>query len=297
MSGPTVAFGFGGGATRLRGANVTIKPTTTSPGWRKLWGAEWDYSWVKGQIDQAVSVGANCIRIIGAVNGIVGGHYTRATYHARVAQVIEYCQSLGLGYYLVGAGDYETTRTQATLDELIAVGLMAQEYGNVIAYDVFQEWNVWLNQTTDGSASAITAMLADLRAWATAIRQAGVTLPLTYSSNTTGGVTEVAQFCDYADFHVYNPVTDTTLDSVAGGKEFIIGEFGANVSVGQAAQETRYNEVKSLVTARTFIRGAFQWAITDQSASDAEKYGMFDANGVERTYITNIFKTFPLTRT
>lgn len=280
---------------RFRGANVTIKQGTTAPGWRKFWGEEWDWDWVKLQIDLAKAAGANAIRIIGAVNGIVGEHYTRATYHARQAQVIEYCAAEGLWYYAVGAGDYETDYTTATRDEMVALAMMLDGYANVISFEPYQEWDIWVDN--NGQEAAFLAALED---WYHKIRAAGFSKLIGYSAVGTSDALEVGVFGDYIDRHSYSDPAETlyaTLSSSSGGKQVLVGEFGANLGMSTGDRESRYQTVLDAVAYTNMVKGAFQWAIKDQSTSTSQRWGLYDDSNVIRDDIGDIYVTFPTTRT
>src|SRR6266487_3767970 len=76
-------------AGKVKGVNLTSKPG--APSERAYW-LEWDwFGWIRPQIDCAIALGANAIRIIGDVAMVLSGGVTQATYNARLQQLMAYC--------------------------------------------------------------------------------------------------------------------------------------------------------------------------------------------------------------
>lgn len=273
---------------KWRGGNVTIKPTHTS--WRDFWGAHYDLTWITDQIDRAKSIGCNAIRIIGAVNGVVAGDYTRATYLARQQAVLDYCISLNMRYYPCGAGDYATTLTTATKDELVAHATALVGQPNIIGFDIVQEYDYWSTQ----NSISVATFLATTGAWYTAIKAANPALACTFSqADPTLDPTPIASYADFYDFHLYSDTVPAQFLTV--NKRFIIGELGQNQAASSAARTSRY-VAGAGANSRALCNGTFAWALADQSATASNQWGIFDNSGVERTDMTTTFKTFPLTR-
>lgn len=277
---------------KWRGGNVTIKPTHTS--WKDFWGANYDFSWITAQIDKARTLGCNAIRIIGAVNGIVDSSYSRATYQARNLDVYNYLVGKGMAYYLVGCGDYATTLTTATKDELVALGgFFAGGGSNIVGYDILQEYDIYASQN---SLNRTVDVLPTLQTWYTAVKAAAPLLSLTFSvSNNLATTTygpEIASAADHYDWHFY---VDTVPSQLPSDKRFIVGEVGANQSQSSGARSTRY-QIGSNWNALPKSSGAFAWALADQSATSSDQWGIFDSNGLERTEMTAFVKGWPKTR-
>src|SRR5206468_2565197 len=93
-------------AGKVKGVNLTSKPGAPAP--RAYW-KEWDWSgWIRPQIDCAIALGANAIRIIGDVAMILDGGMTQATYNARLRQLLAYCVENRLALYYTGCATYDT---------------------------------------------------------------------------------------------------------------------------------------------------------------------------------------------
>ena len=191
---------------KWRGGNVTIKVAHVN--WADFWGANYDLTWITNQIDNAQKLGCNAIRIIGAVNGIVTGAYTRATYQSRVDAVITYCANRGMSYYAVGAGDYATTLAAATQTEIVAHATFLTGYSNIIGYDIIQEIDLWAST----NATTVAASLATMTTWYTAVKAVAPNLPVTWSYSV-GNTNANAAALDYYDAHQY---TDAAHFTVSG---------------------------------------------------------------------------------
>ncbi len=279
-----------GNEIRWRGANVVCKPTQ-AVGWTDFWGGQWDESWVTTQIDRGITVGCNVFRIIGGANGVSDGTYSRATYLARQQIVLDYCTSRGVWYYPCGAGDYSTPLTTATRDELVAHASALVGASNVLGFDILQEWDIVADQKSISYASMATT----LSGWAAAIHTANPSLRRSCSVSSVSAATHslLSGFVDFYDFHTYlSFAPNFTLTD----KRHVIGEFGAAISLGATERNHRYENIRAWVNNNTYCDGALAWALADQESPPASNaFGLFDNNGVERTDMTDMLRTFPLT--
>lgn len=139
-------------STKLKGGNIAPKPG--GYGWQGLF-AEWDWNnWIKPQVDRAVALGLNSIRLIGGprcifVDPVAGlPKISQATYDAHWSQLADYCLRKGLylypmlvsfwdliDVYGVGANFQDAAMTASI--KTTAANL--SNYSNVIAFDIFQE--------------------------------------------------------------------------------------------------------------------------------------------------------------
>lgn len=139
---------------KLRGANIAPKPG--GHGWQGLF-AEWDWTnWIQPQIDRALALGFNAVRLIGAPRAIFVdpdgtniSKITQTTYDARWTQLAQYCLSKGLSLYpsLVQKWDYIDAQATVTVDyqaaamttSIITTAAVLAGYRNVIGFDLFME--------------------------------------------------------------------------------------------------------------------------------------------------------------
>lgn len=254
----------------------------------------WDWAGsLKPQIDLAASVGANTVRVIGDVLGVLGGSITLATYRARWAQLIDYADSVGLWTYACGgdAANWSGTYTpEQVAPVLVGLGEEINGRSNVIAYDIAQESHTWV---PTGAPVVVPAV------------QAVCDRPITFSlvkstdAGSLGVLTEdrnsvVRPWVDFFDFHVYyttgtpTPTLFQRLSAVEA-KPVLVGEFGLPTSYTQAEQEAYYNAVLAMVGVgpANFCLGSLAWSIR------ADDFGLFTSANVERTYLTSIFQQFP----
>lgn len=281
--------------TRIRGSNVTVEPG--SDGWPDLF-LNWDWEgWIKPQIDRLVTVGGNLIRLISAAGAVVQPAFglDRETHHARWTQFLDYCESLGIYVYPCGGGVMGVNTLVSTDDEIAALAAHVVQWPNVVAFDV---WN-------EGEG----ATQAQLQAAGALVRAAAPGLPITYSVN---GITSSAQIAaavasapflaaaddaDFIDMHIYYDVAAADFNAVvaaAPSLPILIGEFGIGQDALTAARSARYDAVRKTL-GRPDLLGAISWALADQAlgATPAEQFGMFSNAGVERTDVTDYFRTYP----
>ena len=90
---------------KVKGLNLTAKPG--APMERAYW-LEWDWDgWIRPQLDCAVALGCNTIRILGDVAMVLNGQMSQATYNARWTQLANYCQANGLAVHYTGCATYD----------------------------------------------------------------------------------------------------------------------------------------------------------------------------------------------
>lgn len=290
---------------KLKGSNITLKPGYDSgvsgplSYWRDLiYGEAWDWTdWIKWQVDLAIDAGCNAIRMMGAADGVAVGTYSRATYLGQVAQLADYCEANGLFFYPNIAANFGTPRNQAMVDEAVATAVLLDAYPNVVGIDIFNEWNAWMSYLGISTQPDRVIFKGDMVEIFNAIRSAGVTVPLTISANVGtdnfgGAASYFTEYVDFFDVHYYGDPPAAAYNSIASmNKPLVIGEFGAPMSVGEAARQSRYTSTK-VVHDVTACGGSFSWAITDQNTNANDKWGMFDIDGVRRADVAAIWDSF-----
>lgn len=287
-----------GETSLVRGVNLTVEPNTGS--WDVFWSTAWNWeTWVKPQIDRSAALGANTIRCIGTASGVLDGLVSRPTYLARWEQMAAHVNSLGMRLYPCGTGEDPTViaNDSALADELVALADALAPY-DPIGFDMVQERPIWAEDITRGGVVAGV------------VASAQPDLPLAFSWSITSAdsvnhlhrFARLRQYTDFADIHVYrDDLTASAFDAYWAHETnpLLIGEFGQNVAAGQAAQESRYNLAKVLVDHASphgnRLAGALAWAAADQGTADVDKWGMWDNAGTARTYLTDIWSTFPTT--
>jgi hypothetical protein len=277
-------------AGKVKGVNLTSKPGAPSP--RAYW-VEWDWSgWIRPQIDCAIALGANAIRIIGDVAMVLNGGLTQATYNAHLRQLMAYCVENHLALYYTGCATYDTNGADngniaaynANPQAFIAVlarnlsSLMsgATDYtASIIGCDLVQEANAWRN------ATAVNAIYSALRPLVPR------TIPCTFSASVrmqdAQWIASIAPSCDFLDYHVYPQLygvdSGPTVATVAAvraaypDRNILFGEGGIDSGAYSAAQVEAWIHGLINIGDSTDSRGAMLWAAQDQD----QRYGAFDS--------------------
>ncbi len=304
------------GGTKLVGGNLTVKPGMAR--WNEFW-TEWDWEgWIKPQIDGLKALGGNAVRCIGGANAIFCGEMSRETYFARLAQVIDYCASLGMYYYpCLGYGrelsPIEGYTNVSIPDWIVEIGTHVQyltpaRFPGIIGFDILQEVHDW---SQFNSSINPATLIANCQAIYDALKPL-TTIPLTYSFvlgfNNEAGAWSDASFVeldgctDYYDIHVYwTPTTAAAANAFAAanhGKAVLIGEIGVNMATSSAARTARYQGLKTIHESLPFLVGSLAWALADQAVSPDGQWGILDSNNAfaPRTDVTDLFRTLKKTR-
>ena len=273
---------------RLAGANITVKPEHLGK-WKNFY-VEWDWDgWIRWQIDQAIEVGANSVRVIGDIGCVADGDLTQEAYLDRQRQYLEYCGEKGLRVYACGGdrGHFGTASQEDVCRQLAAHAKLIDGYTHVTCFDVLQEVGLsWVRNVPDRAE-----VLSRCREISAAVR-AETAIPITYSHPTPRlpfdsamwecgeELREWEPLVDYYDFHIYYVPKPGDMAPLfaATNLTVLIGEFGAPVSAHEEQRAAQYRAVADLV-APTGARGAFQWAVGDQDTRPENQWGLF---GIDR---------------
>lgn len=288
-----IAINFAG---RIHGFNMTSKPNF--PLEANYW-VEWDFvGWIVPQILLAMSLGANCLRLIGDVAMVQNGLITQATYNARTQQLIGFCVANGLAVYLTGCATYgtdgtdngTTAMTDAQIAAIIISNVAAVTSGNtdyrkwIPGLDVVQEANANL------SASRVNNIYSLVKP--SVPSPIGCTFSTTDTYPNTTWLNSIIGSCDYLDPHIYpqsygignQPSTANITSWMANWptKDFFFGEGGADFSAYTSGQVTAWIAGLAALGNMPASHGWLQWAVYDQQ-STTQLYGAFDASGNPRS--------------
>jgi hypothetical protein len=268
-----------------------------------MWTA-WDWDgWIRPQVDCAVALGCNVVRLIGDVAMVMNGTVSQSSYNARWEQFVAYCVGQGLAVYYTGTSPHDTNGRRngniAAYDanpqafayviksSVSALTSGGSDYrGSVIAIDVVQEANAW------GNAEAVKNLYSMIRPFVP------TAIPCTFSTSesvqNTSWIASIITVCDFLDYHVYPQVYGVNGQPSAAAfmrgpravypnKDILFGEGGANSTVYTPAQVADWlNKLGSLGNiADRRVRGALMWALQDQD----DQYGAFDANWNPRPWV------------
>jgi hypothetical protein len=138
---------------KIKGGNIAPKPGGYA--WKGFF-AQWDWdNWIKPQVDRAVALGLNAVRLIGAPGSIFADpipgalpKITQAEYDAHWAQLAEYCLKQGLYLYPCLIAKWDVLDVYGLggnfQDPIMTVSVKTTAavlagYSNVIGVDLFQE--------------------------------------------------------------------------------------------------------------------------------------------------------------
>jgi hypothetical protein len=293
--GPRVPVNFAG---KVKGVNLTSKPGAPAP--RAYW-TEWEWSgWIRPQIDCAIALGANAIRIIGDVAMVLNGGIRQATYNARLQQLMSYCAENRLSLYYTGCSPYDTngadngTIAAYNSSSRAFIGVLASNVGSVTAgstdytssilgCDLVQEANAW------GNTAAMNAIYAALRPLVPPA------IPCTFSASVrmqdSRWIESIAASCDFLDYHIYPLLygidaepTAATLSAVRAAypdRDILFGEGGIDSGAYSAGQVEAWIHGLINIADSMDSRGAMLWAAQDQD----QPYGAFDSRWNPRASI------------
>lgn len=289
-------------------AGVAAAWTNLLKDWRdNVAGSNWT-DWVKPQIDAAVIAGCNFIGLIGCMDGVHSGAITQSAVNACLAQLANYCQSIGLAFYWKPCGFNQMTGvTNAEAATYVLSTLNAMNgLVTIIGVDIVCEANAW----DDGGGIRTQAVADRCNAIYTLVK-AGTSLPCTYSitdewngDDCRNWAARIAASMDYLDFHPYTangwatPLATANANywNTTYSRDIIFGEGGSPQSDSVAQQDAFANGLGFLMngTIPTGLRGWCIWSIADQSASPSSQCGMFDNSFVARANKVQTFQRYSL---
>lgn len=286
---------------RLRGVNIDAKVYSpdTAP-WGKMF-AEWNTIWdtyIKPQIDNTASIGANSVRMMGAAPSVLAGYCTEAQYLDGYERLVDYCATQGLWVYgvLSASQEWFSQTVANVMPVMVAQAQMLNSKPNVIGIDVCQEIGLTadflgLGLTTRQSADLLVPPIRDV-----------TSLPLTCSAvaaNTSAShfaSTTVTDYDDLFDFYDYHPYYDgMTVADVApaasaaatSGQVLLLGEYGATTTAYQ-----RYEAVAAVTAGTTNVVGSLCWAAADRLGGPGD-FGLFTQTFTPRASLIAAFQTIP----
>ncbi len=285
--GLSTAVNFAG---KVKGVSLTSKPGR--PLESAYW-IEWDWiGWIRPQIDCAVALGANTVRLIGDVAMVIVGAISQATYNARLQQIVKYCVDNGLAYYYTGCAPYGTdgvdNGTLATPDAQIASVIVSNiaaitsgsvDYrANIIGADLITEANAGF------SAARVNNIYSLVRPNVPAV------IPCTFGTSGVladlNWLNSISGACDFIDPHIYPQIYGINNFPPAGAvfdlhaaypnKEILFGEGGIDTSKYTGTQVVDWIKNLTSLADMPIARGAILWAAQDQQTG-TELYGAFDS--------------------
>lgn len=293
---------------RLFGSNIVptdadVAPAAGQQAWSNLflnWDARWPV-WIKPQVDYLCGngIGANCIRMIGGLDGVAAGLYSQNYHDDKLEQLVSYVNSLGAHFFLCGSGVQNQlitaignglTATQYAAMQATTINRMSR-YDAVIGCDLIQEaqggsiGNVFLIQMTQEVRSRLTRPIP-LTCSASCVTAAGDTWLL-----------GIGQHFDFLSVHLYFRAVDSSwFDQFLTAfpqNDILIGEFGRHLSDGVALQVSDYERYFAMGDAPSpRVRGALQWAASDQQTLNTERWGVYSDAFQPRQWMLDVMRRY-----
>jgi hypothetical protein len=301
-----------GAGGRVRGVNIGPgSDDLRDDSWTGLW-HRWDWNGrIKCELDDAITLGANCVRLIGNTNVVTSNAISTAVYLERWSQFLDYTKSHGLWVYPCG-GDlrhWGDTTLDAAVDLYHDWAELLAKADHIVGVDI-------TNEAPAASRSLDAGGIAyhEPESWYYTIKHLGERVrtvsgkPITHSRSITDsspswqfGSPETDLISDFLDVHVYVVNAPTDADSLyasdwGAGKQLIIGEFGVDMTVDGTSRTALYNDVKGLINHSANCVGGLAWAIYDTGTTLDSQVGLFDENRRPRLDIVTPFGAFPTTR-
>lgn len=287
--------------TKIKGLEV-VPESAEGGNFGNLW-KDWPWaSWIKPQIDLAIGLGANLVKLGGgSVEAQLSGYITAPTAATQAQQFLDYCAGTGLLVYWTMGNT--STSVESGAAALIATELgVLNGYPNVVGIDMCNEINY---------PSVAIATAQGIMNTLTAPARAATGLALTYSLSIQGaglytqavpqfGAPVVAPYVDFFDFHPYyvsegepQPSDLDTFRSQPYYKRWMIGECGYSASVGETQQTARWDAIGA-TGASSDAYGAVGFSITDFGGSGSGDYGVYEADlTTARAWIATAFAGWP----
>lgn len=282
---------------KIRGTYVAPKNpngSSTDGQWYQMWSTEWDWDFIKNNIDRSVDVGATSIKCDPAIDIYIEGDGRLQDVRRRIGMFMEYSIIKGLTVaWKIPQNEWYTTanRLYGSGSELKVPVVNSiktfirdvDKYPNVLHLDVLNEMNYHFTNNPTGAIDFASKFIPEVRE---------VTdLPLTASLADFTASQIGEEWCDgldpYIDFHDYH-FYGANLDFSAmltkykaqyyGYKPFMVGELGS-LSNGGASQLAT-----NLISAQTIVNdplcmGVFIFPITKYDPPGADYYpGFYDDN-------------------
>jgi hypothetical protein len=302
------------GATgRIRGANIGpgVDDFRGDSAWAGLW-QRWDWDGrIKNELDDALAAGANCVRLIGNTHVVTADVISKDDYLHRWSQFLAYTKSLGLWVYPCGGdlshwGGYTTLGAAEDIYRGWADALAS--YDHVVGVDI-------TNEAPAQSRVVGGVAYQEPESWLYTIKRLGEMVrtvsgkPIAHSrglyrydaASWQFGSPETDAISDFLDVHAYripSPADAELLFATewGAGKQLLIGEFGANMTIDSPSRTAAYGEIKAFISNAANCVGGLAWTIYDTGTDPASLYGLYDQNRAPRADIATPFGTFPVTR-
>lgn len=287
--------------------NYDSMPDATKQGF--AWGYMWEAfdddgdarsftNWIKPNIDAALWMGCNAIKMVAPTNGVTNGLYSLDYLVERVRRTVEYCGLAGLAVEVsLGTAPHMTPGTTVAQLEAhyLAMAEMLHELPNVFGVELWGEWDNPNNpRTSAGNVHGITyAQIKSLcDTWHDATN---IPITLSYSNKTSNAHVAAASHefdthMDYSEYHLESYFGGTAHDLNYGAINehykvselpFFVGDIAVPMTANASDSAISFISGRSMAE-RPDVIGCGVFAIADHAdarfggARLGNSFGFFD---------------------
>lgn len=216
-------------ATKIRGVHLGGHPGVDygPPGasnWTAFWIGGWNWDVLRGDVDQAIEVGANNVKLMADITSLIAGGAAAVQMNDRMRQFLDYTVNVGITVHWVQPmPDWYGSAYEEGIAAMVDMVQVLDEFPNVVGFDCLSEINFY---------TPASLIANDLAAVFPPLREVS-TMPLSASvsgnpSTMDAYLAVLDEWVDYFDFHDYEMALPSQLDEFNAlyDKPFLIGEFG-----------------------------------------------------------------------
>lgn len=225
-SRPTGSRTRGFPSVKLRGIHLGGRPDRSYPnGWASFWDEEYDEVALNQDVDLAISLGANCVKLMADVTSYIAGGADLIRMKTRLRDFLTYTteQKILVAWAQPIPEWPEETPIEDIRDAIVEIARDLNDFSNVINFDCLNEINFYT--TPSQAAENCAGFFPSIRS----VTRIPLTASFSGSPNTLEEYVEaVDEWVDFYDFHLYSMGSPALLDDYLAliDRPFLIGEFG-----------------------------------------------------------------------
>jgi hypothetical protein len=306
----------------LKGANVCMRvedvttPADNDDAWAGLWGATdgpgFTLADLTVQVDHALDMDCNYVRVMGTLQARIGGTLTQNNYETNVRAFLDYCRAHSVFVQWTFCPSQQLRDTRVSLpdrpiiptSDILAYikldALILADYADIVfAVDPLQEvltleygYPVGTNQDAlshEDTVALVRATYSEFKKWLPSrikVACSGLQANFDDASLIVGSHAlreDTKGAWDYLDFHIYAPSFTTgnvdSLQTAYPRYTFIVGEWGQNLSATHGMAPSTASDMLT----HSYTRGGAIWSLRDFfTTPDSERWGTHADNGTIR---------------
>lgn len=261
-------------AVKLRGVHIGGRPDVSYPnGWASFWDEAYDQDALEADVDLAVSVGANCVKLMSDIVSYIDGGADQTRMDTRARAFLDYTEAQNLLVaWAQPIPDWPAeTPIEDIRDAIVSIAAMLDDYPNVVNFDCLSEINFYA--TPSEAANNCAGIFPSVRA----VTSIPLTASLSALPNTLSAYTAALDaWVDFHEFHLYSMGTSAMLDDYLAltDRPFFLGEFGLGGYSTPASVAQQVEDFAGPVSNSPFCHGAIFFPQYDTPDLDAGYPGL-----------------------